>query len=162
MQVVDTCAFISLAVGDVFELVLDEFDLVTTSLIVDELEATAEYDNRHGMGAATVLDHTDRFEILETTAPKLTSSRIDAGEASCVAAVRETGASFLVTDDFRALPELETLVAVDIALSPILIRGLVKRNVLTDSEARTTLERIARERNWLGTPIYRYALQLFE
>lgn len=162
MLVIDTSAFISLAIGDVLDDVLTEYNVVTTRLVIDELESTAEYDDVHGHGATAVLERSDRFEVLDTSSPELSSSRIDAGEASCVTAVEQTNAAFLITDDFRALPELTTLVSADVALSPILLRALVKRGVLTDSEARSALDTIARDRDWLGAPIYRYAQRLFE
>ncbi|WP_231189172.1 hypothetical protein [Haladaptatus sp. DYF46] len=162
MLVIDTSAFISLAIGDVLDDVLSEYDVVTTTLVIEELESTAEYDDVHGHGALAVLERSDCFEILDTSASEFSSSRIDAGEASCVAAVDTTDAAFLITDDFRALPELTTLVSADVALSPILLRALVKRDVLTDSEARSALDTIARDRDWLGAPIYRYAQRLFE
>jgi predicted nucleic acid-binding protein len=151
MLVIDTSAFISLAVGNVLDDVLTEYSVVTTTLVTEELESTAEYDDVHGHGATAVLERSDRFEVLNTSAPELSSSRIDAGEASCVAAVEEIDAAFLITDDFRALPELTTLV-----------RALVKRGVLTDSDARSALDTIARDRDWLGAPIYRYAQRLLE
>jgi len=47
------------------------------------------------------------------------TSRIDGGEASCVTAVREVNATFLITDDFWALLELRELVSAAVALSPI-------------------------------------------
>lgn len=162
MLVIDTSAFISLAIGDVLDDVLTEYDVVTTRLVTEELESTAEYDDVHGHGAVAVLKRSDRFEVLDIPAPELSSSRIDAGEASCVAAVEEIGAAFLITDDFRALPELTTLLSADVALSPILLRSLVKRGRLTDSEAQSILDTIARDRDWLGAPIYRYAQRLFE
>ena len=162
MLVIDTSAFISLAIGDVLDDVLAEYDVVTTPLVIEELESTAEYDDVHGRGATVVLERSNCFEVLDTSSPEFSSSRIDAGEASCVAAVEEIDAAFLITDDFRALPELTTLVSADVALSPILLRALVKRGVLTDSEARSALDTIARNRDWLGAPIYRYAHRLFE
>jgi len=60
--------------------------------------------------------------------------------ASCVVAARETDAKFLITDDYRALPELRTAVDPRVALSPILLRALVKRDALSESEARTAFE----------------------
>ncbi|WP_254547205.1 hypothetical protein [Halomarina pelagica] len=162
MLVIDTSAFISLAIGDVLDDVLAEFDVVTTALVIDELETTAEYDDVHGRGATAVLERADCFEILELPAPAFSSSQIDAGEASCVAAVEEIDAPFLITDDFRALPELTTLLSADVALSPILLRALVKREVLTEAEAHSALNTIAQGRDWLGAPIYRYAQRLFD
>lgn len=161
MIVVDTSAFVSLGVGDVLRPVVGEFDLGTTTSVVAELEETAEYDDRHGRAAAVTLDLVSEVTVVDSTDESLVTSRIDAGEASCVAAIRDHGAAFLVTDDFRALPELRALVDVDVALSPILLRASVNRGVLTEGEARTALQTIAGERDWLGAPIYRYARRLF-
>ncbi|MFC6992433.1 hypothetical protein ACFQH3_12150 [Haladaptatus sp. GCM10025707] len=162
MLVVDTSAFVSLAVGDVIDIVLDEFDVMTTETVFDELGQTADYDDRHGAGAATVIDARARIDIVEKTGEAFETSRIDAGEASCLAVVREEDAPFLVTDDFRALPELQQLVDADVVLSPIVLRALVKRSVLTGDEAKEAFESIATGRDWLGTPIYRYARTLLE
>ncbi|WP_410767532.1 hypothetical protein [Haloferax sp. DFSO60] len=162
MLVVDTSAFVSLTVGDVLDPVLTEFSVVTSQTVLDELEQTAEYDDRHGQAASTVVDSADHFEVVDTDGDAFVTSRIDIGEASCIAATRETGAVFLITDDFRALPELRQLVDAEVALSPVVLRALVKRGALTEQEAMDAFETIAEGRDWLGAPIYRYARQLFE
>lgn len=162
MLVVDTSAFISLAVGHVFDPVCDTFDVVATQTVLNELEQTSTYDDRDGRAARTVIDARDRFAIVAANGDPFVTSRIDAGEGSCVAAVRDLNAAFLITDDFRALPELQTLVDADVALSPIVLRALVTRRVLTEEEAVEAFERIAADRDWLGAPIYRYARRLFD
>lgn len=162
MIVVDTSAFISLAVGDALEPVLHEFEVVTTQAVRRELEATADYDDRHGTGATTALDAVAAFSVVEAEGAAFETSRIDAGEASCVAVTRTHDADFLVTDDYRALPELQELVDAEVVLSPIVLRALVKREVWSDGQAKTAFESIAEGRDWLGAPIYRYAHQLFE
>lgn len=162
MLVVDTSAFVSLAVGCVLDHTLDEFDVVTTASVVEELEETAAYDDRHGRGAATVLDASEAFRVVDACGSQFVTSRIDAGEASCVAAVRELDAAFFITDDYRALPELRTVVDAEVALLPIVLRALVERDVLAEPDARTRLDAIVEGRDWLGAPIYRYARQLFD
>ncbi|GAA0661674.1 hypothetical protein ACFQDG_05065 [Natronoarchaeum mannanilyticum] len=162
MIVADTSALLSLATGEIVETVLDEFDVYTTERIVEELEETGEYDDEHGAAARTVLDCRDRLTVCTVDDPRVTSTRIDAGEASCAALVDERDADFLVTDDLRALPELQPLVDAKVAISPIVLRALVERGVLDGDEARTRLETIAEQRDWLGAPIFRRAEQLFE
>lgn len=162
MIVIDTSAFISLAVGNALEPALREFDVVTTQTVHGELEATAEYDDRHGKAAAGVLDTEDAFAVIEVQGEEFETSRIDAGEASCVAVTRAQGVPFFVTDDFRALPELQQLVVAEVVLSPILLRALVKRGSWSEKQAETAFETIAEERDWLSVPIYRYARQLFD
>lgn len=162
MLVVDTSAFISLAVGGILETVVSEFDVVTTKAVVNELAETAEYDDRHGTAARNTLELVGDMKIIDVSGDAFVTSRIDSGEASCVAAVREVDAAFLITDDYRALPELRELVAVDVALSPIVLRALVNRGALPEEEAKEAFEMIAEGRDWLEAPIYRHARQLFE
>lgn len=161
MIVADTSALISLATADVLETVLDEFDVHTTRIVVDELEETSEYGDPHGTGATQVLNQRDVVTVHATTGD-VQSTNIDAGEASCLALEHELDAEFLLTDDLRALPELQTLAEAQVAISPIVLRALVKRGVLTNDEAMDRLDHIATTRDWLGAPIYRRAHQLFE
>ncbi|GAB7095434.1 hypothetical protein JCM30237_25870 [Halolamina litorea] len=162
MIVVDTSAFVSLAVGGALKETLAAFDVVTTLSVFDELEATAEYDDRHGNGAAAVLAAEDAITVVDHDGAEFETSRIDAGEASCAAAVQELDAAFLITDDYRALPELERLLDTDVALSPIVLRALVTRGALSEAEAEGAFDAIADGRDWLGGPIHRYARRLFD
>ena len=162
MIVVDTSAFVSLAVGDVIETVVAEFEVVTTRAVWTKLDETAAYDDVHGRGAETTQSVGEQVQVMDVDGAAYVTSRIDGGEASCVAAVDETEAAFLITDDYRALPELQVLVGAEVALSPIVLRALVKRGVLTEDEARGVVDVIADQRDWLGAPINRYARQLFE
>ena len=161
MIVADTSALISLATADVLGSVLDEFDVHTTTIVVDELEETAEYDDPHGIAAAQVLDRLDGGTVHATTGD-VQSTRIDAGEASCLALEYGLDAEFLLTDDLRALPEHQPLAEARVAISPIVLRALVKRGVLTTDEALDRLDHVATTRDWLGAPIYHRAKRLFD
>lgn len=163
MLVLDTSAFVSLGVGGVLDTVLAEFDTLTTETVLDELRETAAHDDPHGRAAEFALDAREEFRTVDADGGAFTTSRIDAGEASCVAAVRRSGASFLVTDDYRALPELEPLVTdAEVALSPIVLRALVKRDALDDEAALAAFDRMAETRDWLGGPIHRYGRRLLD
>jgi len=63
----------------------------------------------------------------------------------------------LITDDLRALPELQTVVEAKVAISPILLKALVERNVIDEEEALEKLEEAAENRSWLKSTIYRRA-----
>ena len=162
MLVVDTSAFVSLAVGGVFTPTTEAFEIATTREVLDELEQTGQYDDRHGTAAAAVLEHRDDFTMLSTDPEAFTTSRIDRGEASCVVATHELDVTCLVTDDFRALPELQELITADVVLSPIVIRALSKQAAISDEAAQAAFDTIAEDRDWLGAPIYRYAKTLFD
>lgn len=162
MIVADTSALVSLASVDRLATTLEEFDVHTTVTVIAELEETAAFDDAHGTAAGRVLELAEGLDVHQMGDADLQSSRIDEGEATCLGLERELDADFLLTDDLHALPELQTLADARVAISPILLRALVERDVLTDSEARKTLERLARTRDWLGAPIYRRACDLFD
>lgn len=162
MIVADTSGLISLAAAETLELVLGEFDLHTTETVLAELDATAEYDDDHGTAARDVLDRRASLTVHATGNPSFESARVDDGEASCAALARETDADFLLTDDLRALPELQALTHAKVAISPIVLKALVERGALNRDGATERLEAMAETRDWLGAPIYRRARNLFE
>lgn len=161
MIAADTSSLISLASIDLLDTFLTEFDVHTTEQVVKELEDTAEYEDRHGDAAQAVLDNLDRITTHQLH-EKFTSSRVDHGEGSCALLTKEIDAEFLITDDLRALPELQTVSDAKVAISPIVLKALVQRDVLEHEEALEKLDELAEERNWLGAPIYRRAKDLFE
>lgn len=161
MIVADTSVLVSLAAGDVLDLPLDAFDVHTTETVIDELRDTAKYDDSHGRAATAVLDTSDRLTINAVETP-IESARIDRGEGSCTALARTYGADFLLTDDLRALPELEGAVDSQVAISPIVLRALVIDGRLTREEALDQLDGLAHRRDWFGAPIYRRARRLFD
>jgi predicted nucleic acid-binding protein len=161
MLVADTSALVSLETAAILDLLLDEYDVHTTETVCEELAATSEYDDRHGVAASSVLDRRKGFTEHAVEEP-VTTSRIDAGEGSCVVLVRRLEADFLLTDDLRALPEIERAVDAQVAISPIVLRALVTRGVIDRETAVERLETLAERRSWLGTPIYRRANELFE
>lgn len=162
MIVLDTSAFISLSTADSLSLILEEFDIQTTETVITELEETAEYEDIHGVAASAVLDQSSNFTVSVVPELKLSSSRIDQGEASCVHLCRNLEADFLITDDLRALPELQSVTPVQVAISPIMLKVLVKRGRLTETEAKNRLDQLAKKRDWLESPIYRRAQNLFD
>ncbi|QZA87796.1 hypothetical protein K0C01_08275 [Salinarchaeum sp. IM2453] len=162
MIVVDTSALITISSINLLDHVLTEYDIYTTETVIEELKETAEYNDVHGQAAQTVLDQLDRIEVDKTTEPRFQSSRIDDGEGSTVTLASEKQADFLITDDLRALPELQTVTDSKVVISPILLKALVKREILEEEEAVAKLEEAAKNRDCLESPIYRKAKNLFE
>lgn len=159
MIVADTSALISLAAIDSLDTLLAEYEVHTTQLVLDELEATAEYEDPHGEAARSILTRTDEL-VVHDIDPAVTTSRIDGGEGSTATLANDLGAGFLITDDLRALPELQPLVDGQVAISPIVLKAFVKRDVLEHEDAVAKLEKLAATRDWLGAPIYRRARDL--
>ncbi|KXA93002.1 hypothetical protein AKJ64_01685 [candidate division MSBL1 archaeon SCGC-AAA259E17] len=163
MIVADTSALASLASGSVLRFFLEEFDVRVTKTVVEELEDLSLGGDRTAEHADEVLTLKDSFQVCETGGEKPTSSRIDSGEGSSVVLAERVEADFLITDDLRALPELEKLLGEGkVAISPIVLRALVERGVLERENALEKLERIAENRDWLHSPIYRRARGLLE
>jgi len=161
MIVADTSSLITLTTADTLELLLTEFDVHTTYTVLKELEDTSQYNDPHAQAAQKVLQHQDQFTVHEVEDQEFQSSRIDKGEASCIQLTRKLDADFLITDDLRALPEIQPPTDARVAISPIVLKALVKRGVLRREEALNRLEELAETRDWLGAPIYRRAQQLF-
>lgn len=162
MIVADTSALLTVASIDLLDTVLSEFDVHTTETVIQELEETSEYEDHHGKAAQNVLDQVHRIDVHETEGTNGQSSRIDEGEATTVELVNNQEADFLITDDLRALPELQTVVRATVAISPLVLKALVKRGVLEEDEALEKLDQAAENRDWLDAPIYRRAKKLFE
>lgn len=161
MIVVDTSSFVTLSIGELLPLVLDEYDVHTTETVIEELTETAEYDDSHADAASGVLEHEAAITVHEVENSGFESSRVDAGEGSCAVLTRNVDAAFLITDDLRALPELQTLADANVAISPILLKALVQRGALSRGEALEQLDQTALNRDWIGAPIYRRARRLF-
>lgn len=162
MIVADTSALISLTSADCLDLLLEEFDVQTTALVFEELEQTASYADRHGEAATMILEQEARLPHRTVGSDVPETSRIDRGEGSCIVLANEQSADFLVTDDLRALPELQQLTEARVAISPIVLKALVNRGVLERETAIQRLDEVAETRDWLEAPIYRRAMQLFE
>lgn len=162
MIVADTSALISLGSINILGTVLNEFDVHTTETVVRELENTAEYDDVAGEASEEVLERLNRLTVHTVEVLGIDSSRIDTGEESCISLAREIEADFLLTDDFKALPEIEAMVDAQVAVSPLVLKALVKRGELEGRKAEEKLDQIAERRNWLDAPIYRRAKRLFE
>lgn len=161
MIVADTSALISLAAIDLLELFLTEFDVHTTRTVLEELEETSDYDDSHGEAAEKVLRRLDKITV-HGSESDFESSRVDEGEGSCAVLSTKTEAKFLITDDLRALPELEKISDSHVAISPVVLKALVKRDVLERKDALDRIDELAEKRDWLGAPIYRRAKSLFD
>ena len=161
MIVADTSSLISLTSIDLLDTLLTEFDVHTTETVIQELEDTSDYDDSHGQAAQNVLNNLDKITAHQVKG-EFTSSRVDQGEGGCALLTKGIEAEFLITDDLRALPELQNVADSKAAISPIVLKALVKRDVLGQNEAVSKLDELAEQRDWLGAPIYRRAKSLFE
>lgn len=161
--VADASALVSLASVSLLSLVLNEFDVVVSDVVVRELKEMCTYANSHGNAANEVLRNIDRIkEKKASNYQRFKTSRIDAGEASCLELIESGEQDYLLTDDFRALGEIEKQIGEMVVLSPIILKVLALRGIIDKRQALTKLDEMAERRDWFGRPIYRYAKKYFE
>ena len=161
--VADASALVSLASVSLLSLVLSEFIVVVSDVVVRELEEMSTYADTYGNAANEVLRNIDRIKVKKASNyQRFKTSRIDAGEASCMEIIESGEQDYLLTDDFRALGEIEKQIGEKVVLSPIILKVLVIRGIIDKSEALAKLNEMAEKRDWLGRPIYRYAKRYFE
>ena len=66
--VIDSSALISLAHGSVLEIILQEFQVITSSVVWRELEATAKFNDPDGRAAQRVLAYATQSRLLRRPA----------------------------------------------------------------------------------------------
>ncbi len=160
--VADASALVSLASVSLLPLVLNEFNVVVSDVVAQELREMSTYADLYGTAANEVLMNIDRIQVKKTlNYQRFKTSRIDAGEASCMEIIESREQDYLLTDDFRALGEIEKLIGDRVVLSPIILKVLVIRGRIDKHQALTKLDEMAEKRDWLGRPIYKYAKSYF-
>ena len=122
-----------------------------------------EYEDKEGKIAESVLQNDDKITIHDVGEEGSFKHRnIDKGEGSCAILARKIKADFLVTDDVRALPYLKNISRTKVVFSPIVLKALVHKNILSEKEAKDKVKILIESRDWFETPIYERSLELFE
>lgn len=160
MIVVDTSGFLALAKADSIDPVLTQFDVHTTTTVSSELMQISGSDDTFSNAAQRILTRNTQFNA-HPVDDFVETSRIGPGEGSCLKLVNDLDANFLVTDNHRALPELRNASDAEIVTPPVVLKALVYRQLITDEEARDRIARIVDTEDWLATPLYRRAENLF-
>lgn len=166
--VVDTSALISFEHGSLLDLIIKEFKVAISDLVLDELQKTSKFNDEDGKAAARILKKVDALEVRRVEKAgvhKLVTSRLEAGEASCVLLAKAKDIEALVSDDFKAMHQLQRYSQIyrfDLGLGAVLIQALVARGTVSRAEALKSFERIASKRDWMGRPIYRAYRGLLE
>ena len=155
MQVVmDTSALVSLGtVADSPQTPLDylltNHTVAVPEQVLDELEATAVYEDPSGQGAQNALDRRELFEVysveLDETFP------LDDGENAAVTLANESEAAQLLCDEFNHLALVHaSLTTARLVTTPTLLVLLTRREVLSRDEADEILTEMSDARSWAG------------
>lgn len=162
MIILDTTAFLSLSIAEILEKTIEQHQVHTTQKVISELEEITREKDYLAEAATKTLQHKEKINIHETEFERFQTSRIDSGEASCLALTQEIKADFLLTDDLHAMAEIKKLSTTETAISPTLLQSMVKNNTISKQTALEKLDKLAETRDWLETPIYQKAKQQFK
>ncbi len=160
--VLDYSALISLAHGEILDLVLSEFEILVSKQVIEELEATSRYKDVDGKAASQVIRNKDQLKIKKVNQEKvenLLTSKIHLGEATCILIAQEEVIEALISDEFDTMYQLEyysNKYSFDLGLYSTLIKALILRGELTKDEGKKIFDQIAQKRNWIGRKIYEY------
>ena len=162
MIILDTSAAISLSITELLGKTLENHSVHTTEQVVNELKEISQEEDYLAEAAATILEKQGKITLHSTDFERFQTSRIDSGEASCLALTREIEADFILTDDLHAMAEIRKLSTTEAAISPTILQAMVENNTLTKEEAMDKIDQLAETRSWLGTPIYKKAKKQVE
>jgi len=163
--VADTSALVSLgcAAGVHESLVVRFFAgyaVYLPSVVIDELEATTEYEDRHGRSARGILDPEDYEVRAGPTNPDLP---LEPREIAAVGLANELEAEFCYCDEFAGLAVIHaSLVTARLVTTPRLLEAFVLHGELRRPEAAEIIESISDARNWAGNAYVQQARTWFD
>lgn len=160
--VADTSALMSLCAGDILNETLKISNIIIPEKVKTELLEISAFDDPQGSYAKNVLQIINQNKIIvkqigmSQRAEKIVeeNSRIDIGEAEVIVLAEEKGIEVVITDDFKAYPQMREVFVGKVYLSTYLVAGLVVAGMISKDEARICFDKIATRRTWLNAEIY--------
>ncbi|MXR19455.1 hypothetical protein [Halobacterium bonnevillei] len=150
--VADASALVSLGVvteanPDSLALCLARYEVVVPTVVVEELQEIASFDDVHGRAATTVLDRT---ETLETRSVGLDAEfPLDDGENAAITLSNDLDAALLLCDEFTQLGLIHaSLVDTRFVTTPTLLSVFVRNGQLSPADAQVLLDEISDARSW--------------
>lgn len=150
--VADASALISLGIvadgdPDPLSLCLSHYEVSIPTLVIEELQETATYDDSHGQAASDVLKRT---ESLDTTSVDLDAAfPLDDGENAAVTLANHLDAALLLCDEFNQLGLIHASLAdTRLVTTPTLLSSFTRLGELSPSEARTLFDEMIAARSW--------------
>ncbi|MFC7137627.1 hypothetical protein [Halobaculum litoreum] len=150
--VADTSALVSLGIAadldvDPLAVALGKYTILVPSVVVDELQEVASYDDDHGRAASRVLD---RMEAFPTRPVELDAEfPLDDGENAAVTLANAEDADLLLCDEFNRLGLIHaSLVDTRLVTTPTLLSVYVRNGWVSSGDAQTVLDAISAARSW--------------
>jgi len=157
-----------LGTGGILEKSLAVLEVVIPEEVKNELQSAANFTDVHGQAAneALRLIGEGKIHVLsivpiaEVEALCHQNRRIDRGEAATILLAEQEGIDTILSDDFKAFPQMSNITQNQILLSVYALARLVEENYTTLKDAEICLNTIAAHRNWIGRAIFDYAKKL--
>lgn len=150
--VADTSALVSLGTVNEFDpgpldCLLDIHTVILPEQVIDELRATASYEDVSGNAAQTVLNRRSMFDVQTTDLDE--DFPLDDGENAAVTLANDLTATQLLCDEFNRLALIHaSLVDTRLVTTPTLLTAFVRNKVLSAESAETLLTEISNARSW--------------
>ena len=164
--VADASALVSLGIvadsdPDPLALCLAQYEVVVPTVVFEELQEIASYDDAHGRAASIALDRT---EALETRSVALDAEfPLDDGENAAVTLANDLGAALFLCDEFNQLGLIHASLAdTRLVTTPTLLSVLVRAEQLSAADARLLLDAISDARSWGANSYVQRARSLVE
>ncbi len=155
---IDTSALISLALGDVLQLLTEYVEIICTGRIRDELHAIAGVQDKTGEAARFVLD---KQLVTFIELPK--EQTHDLGEVEVVhMANSDKDIEAVIMDDVRASKKLNDKCKCPILFSPTMVYFLCEVGKISRADGWKKIQKMSKERTWKESVIFQHALQLWE
>ena len=166
LLVADTSALVSLGVAagdspDLLAICADRYEIAVPSVVVEELEEVASYDDAHGRAAETVLGRPAEFTThsvdLDAEFP------LDDGENAAVTLANDLDAALFLCDEFTRLGLIHASLAdTRLVTTPTLLSVLVRADALSATDATSILDAIGDARSWDANSYVQRARSLLE
>ena len=164
--VADTSALVSMGTvvnheDNPLDILSENGDLVVPERVIEELEATADFDDVAGQAATAVLQRQSAYTVHATTVDA--SFPLDEGENAAVSLATDIGASQLLCDEFNQLSLVHaSLGDTRLVTTPTLLISLVRAGTLEGKTGQRLLQTIAERRSWEGNAYVERATAVLE
>lgn len=150
---VDASALISLASADFLWYPVANFELVVPQSVMEEIAAFGEKPETKAI-ANRILEVRSELTVVK---PNKSAISPDRGENDCLSICLERGVKLFVLDDFRALRKMKPVAisrGIKLLLSVFFIAHAAARRKISEDEALALFDRMAEQRDWLGSRVY--------
>lgn len=164
--VADASGLVSLGiVGDAnqdpLSICLARYDVVVPTVVVEELQEIASYDDAHARAASAALD---RAELFTTQTVELDAEfPLDDGENAAVTLANDLDAALFLCDEFNHIGLIHASLAdTRLVTTPTLLSVLVRTEQLSAADARGYLDDISEARSWEANSYVQRARSLLD